>query len=184
MIIKSLIIALVVVVALVFALQLFGKAFPDTFTNLQKLADDYGLLGVFVVMFVGGTLFPLPVDAFYIGLVKLATNPWPLIFASVIASFFSGIVNYYIGYFLQDKIFGRFVKKEHLEKTKKIFDKYGPVGIIVFGAIPLSPVEDPISLFCGLVKMNVKKFALYWLVSRALSFTILTIAALYLNFGL
>ncbi len=181
MILKSLILAVVVVVALVLGLQGFGKAFPDTFSNLQTLADQYGLLGVFLVMFVGGTLFPLPVDAFYIGLVKLAINPWPIIIASIVASFFSGLLNYYIGYFLQDRIFGRFVKKEHLEKTKNLFDKYGPVGIIIFGAIPLSPVEDPISLFCGLVKMNVKKFALYWLVSRVLSFGILTAAALFLN---
>ncbi len=178
LILKSFLISIAAVIAIVFVLNFLGNVFPEAFDKLKVLADQYGLLGIFLVMFVGGTLFPLPVDAFYIFLIQISSFPFLILLVSIIASFFSGIVNYYIGYFLQDKIFGRLIKKESLDKTKKLFDKYGPIAIIIFGAIPLSPVEDPISLLSGLVKMDKKKFALYWLISRILSFALLTTAAL------
>ena len=183
-IIKSLALSIVAVVALVLGLQGFGKAFPGTFSNLEKLADDYGLLGVFLVVFIGGTLLPFPVGAFYLGIVKLSSQPFLVFIVGVLAAFLSGMLNYYIGYFLEDKIIGRFVKKSSIEKSKKLFDKYGAIAIIVFGAIPLSPVADPITLLCGLVKMNVKKFSVYWMISKILGLGILTIAALFLNFSL
>lgn len=177
---KALGLGLLLIFLVVFALDYLAEKFPESFKIAEKFVTEYGVAGVFVAVLIGSTLLPSPTDALFIIAVKLSPNNMlPMVLAAIVAAFIGAIINYYMAFFLREKIVARFVKNHELHEAKDLLDKYGPLPILLFGIIPASPVFDPLTFVAGLAQMDFKKFAFYSLISRVLHFGALAVLAVY-----
>ncbi len=177
---KALGLGLLLIFLVVFALDYLATEFPETYKIAEKFVTDYGVTGVFLAVLVGSTLLPSPTDALFVIAVKLTPNNLlPIVGAAIVAAFIGAIFNYYLAFFLREKIVARFVKNHELHEAKDLLDKYGPFPILLFGIIPASPVFDPLTFVAGLARMDFRKFAFFTFLSRVLHFGGLALLAIY-----
>ena len=65
------------------------------------------------------------------------------------------------------KLTGKYLKPENLEKAKKLMNKYGWAGLFIALILPLPLPVDPITVLCGMAKMNFKEFTIVVLSGKA-----------------
>lgn len=85
--------------------------------------------------------------------------------------------NYWIGHFFGEKAFARFIKKEHLDRTKQFFDKYGKRTIIIARFVPIVRTFAP--FVAGIGKMHYSTFLSYNLIGGVSWVTIFLFAGYY-----
>lgn len=128
----------------------------------------YALLFLIIFCETGLVVLPLlPGDSLLFVLGALAAKGvlrmdilWVLL---AVAAVLGDAVNYYIGAWCATKIFSdrhvRFLKTEHLEKTKKFYAKYGNKTIILARFLPIIRTFAP--FLAGVGAMPYRRFALY-----------------------
>ena len=140
--------------------------------KLKELVKNYGVwthLILFAVIFceTGLVVTPfLPGDSllFAAGAFAAAGSlrmDW-LIPLLIVAAILGDMVNYWMGYWIGERAFGGaipFLKKEHLEKTRAYFAKYGGKTIIIARFVPLVRTFAP--FVAGIGSMNFRHFFLY-----------------------
>ena len=145
-------------------------------THLIALTNKYGSLTyllLFVLLFseTGFVVTPLvPGDSVIFVAGALATtgslNLSALLFVLCFSVVSADNVNYQIGHLLRKKVTNdekiRFVKKEHLDRTRKFFDKYGVKTIIIASFLPIVRTFAP--FVAGMGFMPYSKFIRYNLV--------------------
>ena len=79
----------------------------------------------------------------------------------IAAAVLGDAANYHIGRYIGPKAFGggRFLKKEHLERTHRFFEKYGSKTIIIARFVPIVRTFAP--FLAGVGTMSYPRFALY-----------------------
>jgi membrane protein YqaA with SNARE-associated domain len=130
---------------------------------------NLGVIGLFIISFIGSVFSPLPPDVVLIPL-SLADPQNALYYAFVctIASVLGAILGYYIGKILGEKILNKFFRKEQVVKAKRIFTKHGAFGIFIAG---FSPIPYKIfTILSGVMNFDLKKLILVSLVSRSIRF--------------
>lgn len=153
------------------------KTFFEILLNLDQylnfFVQNFGIwtyLVIFAVIFAetGLVIIPfLPGDSLLFALGTLAAkeilNIWWLIILLSAASILGDSINYTIGKYFSDKIinktFGRFVKKEYLDKTHSFYEKYGGKTIIIARFVPIVRTFAP--FVAGIGKMSYSKFIAY-----------------------
>jgi membrane-associated protein len=145
-------------------------------THLIAVTNKYGLrtyLLLFVLLFseTGFVVTPfVPGDSVIFVAGALATtgslNLSALLFVLCLSVISADNVNYQIGHLLRKKVKNdeniRFVKKEHLDRTRIFFDKYGVKTIIVASFLPIVRTFAP--FVAGMGFMPYSKFIRYNLV--------------------
>lgn len=136
---------------------------------LTTLIQNYGnfvyiLLFIVIFMETGLVLTPfLPGDSLLFISGTLAStgalNAYLLFFLISIAAILGDTVNYWIGNYFGEKVFSRFIKKEHLEKTRLFFNRYGKKTIVLARFIPIVRTFAP--FVAGVGKMNYLTFLSY-----------------------
>lgn len=77
-----------------------------------------------------------------------------------IAAIVGDAVNYSIGYYFGHKLVGsRFIKRQHIERTHRFYEKYGGKTIIIARFVPIVRTFAP--FLAGMGEMTYRKFALY-----------------------
>ncbi|HEX7320318.1 MAG TPA: DedA family protein [bacterium] len=138
-------------------------------TYLLTLIQTYGnyvyvILFLVIFMETGLVLTPfLPGDSllFIAGTFAAAgvLNVYVLFFILALAAVLGDTVNYWIGHFFGEKVFSRFIKREHLDRTKSFFDRYGKKTIVIARFVPFVRTFAP--FVAGVGRMNYFAFISY-----------------------
>jgi len=159
------------------------------FIKLIHTMGPFTYLILFVIIFgeTGFVVLPfLPGDSilFLAGMIAASTgkmNVFIIFFVTFIAAVLGNITNYYIGYLFGAKILthSKIIKQKHLEKTHKVFEKYGIQAIIVSRFVPIVRTIAP--FVAGIGKMSRKKFHIYNLIGGFLWTFILVFSGYFLS---
>ncbi|HTI71999.1 MAG TPA: DedA family protein [Candidatus Limnocylindria bacterium] len=140
-------------------------------THLNDLLTNYGpwfyaLLFAVIFCETGLVITPfLPGDSLLFAVGALAAdaksglNIWVCAGAIAAAAFLGDNVNYWVGKLLGKTLvrrFPRLVKPEHLEKTHRFFEKYGPKTIVMARFVPIVRTFTP--FVAGLGTMPYPRF--------------------------
>lgn len=139
---------------------------------LGEIISNYGAWTyaiLFIVIFceTGLVVTPfLPGDSLLFAAGSFAAlgvlNPHSMFLMLAVAAILGDTLNYWIGHFLGPKVFSgnsRFLKKEHLEKTHKFYEKHGGKTIIIARFMPIIRTFAP--FVAGVGAMSYGKFFLY-----------------------
>jgi membrane-associated protein len=91
-----------------------------------------------------------------------ALNIWLLLIILIAAAFLGDSANYSIGKILGNKVYEKdykFLKREHLDKTHKFFDKHGGKAIVIARFVPIVRTFAP--FVAGVGSMSYTHFITY-----------------------
>jgi membrane protein DedA with SNARE-associated domain len=162
--------------------------FADIVNFLVETIGSLGYFGIFFLMFLESTVFPIPSEVVMIPAGYLAykgeMNIYIVILLGILGSLGGALFNYFFAL-----KFGRtfllkygkyfFVSHESIEKTEKFFKNHGHISTFSGRLIP--GLRHYISLPAGLAKMNLFVFCLYTSLGAAIWVTILTVLGYYLG---
>jgi membrane protein YqaA with SNARE-associated domain len=137
-----------------------GYVFRDNLAQLSSL----GLVGIFIVNFIGSATLFLPAPA--IATVVAGGVVYPAIAVALSAAIGAALGDM-VGYLM-----GHSGKKVLLKKhpktyiiVKDMFHKFGPVAIFLFALIP-NPVFDAVGIFSGMFLYPAARFFVLMVVAR------------------
>jgi membrane protein DedA with SNARE-associated domain len=162
--------------------------FADIVNFLVETIGTLGYFGIFILMFLESTVFPIPSEVVMIPAGYLAykgeMNIYIVILLGILGSLGGALFNYYFAL-----KFGRtfllkygkyfFVSHESIEKTEKFFKNHGHISTFSGRLVP--GLRHYISLPAGLAKMNLFIFCFYTSLGAAIWVTILTVLGYYLG---
>ncbi len=141
-----------------------------------------GYLGIFVMMLIESSIFPLPNEVVMIPAGYLCAKgemSMPVVIVlGTLGSIAGALLNYYLAVVLGRKLILRyghylFFSAEKLEKVERFFKTHGSFSTFTGRLIPV--VRHYISLPAGLARMNVALFCFYTGLGAGIWVTILTL---------
>jgi membrane-associated protein len=153
--------------------------------TLQFGIWTYVILFAIIFMETGLVVTPfLPGDSLLFAAGSLAAikafNVWVLWIVCVVAAFLGDTVNYWIGHFFGEKISkmdNRLIKKSHLEKAHKFYEKHGGFAIVLARFVPIVRTFAP--CVAGISKMSYPTFMFYNLLGGVLWVSIFVLAGYF-----
>ena len=137
------------------------------------MAEIHVLIILFFVAVESATLIPPQTDVLLVAL--FATNQyraWLLLITAVAGSVLGGLVNYYIGRYIQ--IFEKKkwfpVKQEYLEKAESILQRHGKISLLLCG-MPL--IGDAVAITAGMSRVSPALFSGAAAISRTIRYAAL-----------
>jgi membrane protein DedA with SNARE-associated domain len=141
--------------------------FHSLFTLWFQLVHDWGYAGVFTLMAIESTVFPLPSEvvmppAAYWA-VQGRMNFWGVVFAGTLGSWAGSAISYFVARSLGRPLilkFGRyvFVPEKKWIMAEQWIQRYGGPGIFFARLLPV--VRHLVSLPAGAARMNFRVFSL------------------------
>ena len=121
-----------------------------------NLVSRWGYLGLFFVSAMGTSTIFIPVPTFiFVFSFGAVLNPFFVAFFSAIGSALGELTGYFVG--LGGKKLLEKKYRNQIKKVKKTFNKYGAdVWLIIAAATPVP--NDILTIFCGLIKYDWKRF--------------------------
>ncbi|WP_456474470.1 YqaA family protein [Candidatus Pyrohabitans sp.] len=136
----------------------------------QSFVESYGMLGLFIVILIGSSPLPVPVEVFALTMVSLGASPLATVVLATIGATLGGMLTYSIGYGII-KISGLESKmKEKGEKARRWFEHHGAYAVFLFALAPLP--YDAIALVSGAARMRITSFVTATLTGRLLRYAL------------
>ena len=162
--------------------------FADIVKFIVETVGSLGYVGIFIMMFLESTVFPIPSEVVMIPAGYLAfkgeMNIYIVILLGVLGSLGGALFNYYFALKFGRKFllkYGKYflVSHETIEKTDKFFKNHGHISTFSGRLIP--GFRHYISLPAGLARMNLFLFCLYTTLGATIWVVILTLLGYYLG---
>ena len=170
--IKLALIATVAGLIVLWLLKIFNIAATPLFANTGTFFANYGLAGIFLVTIAAGTILPLGSPAFVVAAALFGVNPILLILVATTGFTIGMIINYGLAYSLGRPYIQKRISAERLEEMTYLWNKWGWIIYVIFGLIPVLPVEL-LAFVCGFLKTRIATFLLLSFVPRFIIFAIL-----------
>lgn len=162
--------------------------FADIIKFIVETVGSLGYIGIFIMMFLESTVFPIPSEVVMIPAGYLAhkgeMNIYIVIILGALGSLGGALFNYYFALkfgrtFLMK--YGKyfFVSHETIEKTELFFKDHGHISTFSGRLIP--GLRHYISLPAGLARMNLFVFCLYTTLGATIWVIILTVLGYYIG---
>jgi len=137
----------------------------DILTRSYEIVYRYGYVGLFLISFIETaslSFFPLP-TMFFVFTFGGILNPFLVGIVSGLGAGIGCISGYVFGRGFKDIVEKKYGKK--LEKTRETFDKHkGFLWVVILGATPF--MSTLLALFCGMIKYDIRKYALASIISK------------------
>lgn len=184
---KSLILYGIVFVVLGIVLLILIKAFNigdiPFFLDVKAFVVEYGLAGIFFATIIAGTIVPMGSPALVMAAALLGVPKIPLIFVATTGFTIGMAVNYGIVYSLGRPYIAKKMSTEKLEELTSLWEKWGWTLYVVFGLIPVLPVEL-LAFVCGFLKTRIDHFLILSFVPRFIVFLLLAYFGEYVGMWL
>ncbi len=136
----------------------------------QSFVESHGMLGLFIVIFIGSSPLPVPVEVFALTMVSLGASPLATVVLASIGATLGGILTYSIGYGIFRVSCLESKMKEKGEKAKRWFEHHGAHAVFFFALAPLP--YDAIALISGAARMSITSFVTATLAGRLLRYAL------------
>ena len=156
----------------IWLLKIFNVAATPLFSNMETFFLNYGLTSIFLATILAGTVIPLGSPALVAAAALSGVNPIQLVIVASVGFTLGMTINYALAYKLGRPYVAKKFPPDHLEDINRAWNKWGIPLYIIFGLIPVLPVEL-LSFICGLVKTHIAKFILISFVPRLIVFTLI-----------
>jgi membrane protein YqaA with SNARE-associated domain len=170
--IKLALIATVAGVIVLWLLKVFNIAGTQLFSDTGAFFANYGLAGIFLITIAAGTILPLGSPAFVVAAALFCVNPILLILVATTGFTIGMTINYGLAYRLGRPYVQKRISAERLEEMTHIWNKWGWIIYVIFGLIPVLPVEL-LAFICGFLKTRIATFLALSFVPRLITFAIL-----------
>ncbi|WP_343074636.1 DedA family protein [Nakamurella aerolata] len=160
--------------------------------NIITGLGSWAVVGIMLILFAECGLligFFLPGDTllFMAGLLVktnvLDINIWLLIVLEIVAAFVGNMVGYGIGYKVGPAVFRRpdakFLKPEHIERSREFFDRHGKITIVLARFVPV--VRTVVTVMAGASRMDAKIYTLYSFIGGVLWCALVTLGGYLLG---
>lgn len=124
------------------------------------LIESYGLLGLFVNIFLSYSILPTLTEVPIVASLGFF-DPWTVFVVAVTAATLGSITNYLIGFYGVRRFMP---ENKKIKKAEKTINKWGPVGLVLLTWLPF--IGDPIIIAAGTLRMNFWKFLFYSTVAK------------------
>jgi membrane protein YqaA with SNARE-associated domain len=155
----------------IWLLKVFNVAATPLFANMGTFFINYGLAGIFLATILAGTIVPLGSPAL-VAVAAFFIEPIQLILIASIGFTIGMTVNYALAYKLGRPFVIKRMEPDHLDQITRAWTKWGLLVYVIFGLIPVLPVEL-LSFVCGLLKTRVSTFLTLSFIPRLIVFTVI-----------
>lgn len=166
------IIASVAGLIIILLFRAFDFSESQFFMDIEGFFLAYGLFGIFIATIIAGTIIPLGSPALIAAAALFGVNPIALIIVSTIGFTIGMIINYILAFKLGRPYIEKKMKPKDLEEMTFIWKKWGWIIYVIFGAIPVLPVEL-LAFICGFLKTKIVTFTILSFLPRLFVFSIL-----------
>lgn len=135
---------------------------------IQNFVEQYGLLSVFMIVFLEYCNMPIPSEV-VLPMVGIMVSQGSIgvgesIVVSLIAGIIGSLLNYCLGYYLGSPLIKKIVSvspklQKSVDSSMWWISRYGEVSVMISRVIPL--VRTFISIPAGVIKMRLSKFMIY-----------------------
>ncbi|MDR1615081.1 MAG: DedA family protein [Campylobacteraceae bacterium] len=155
---------------------------------LVETIGSLGYIGIFILMAIESSVFPLPSEVVIIPAGYLAykgeMNYFLIVITGTLGSLAGACFNYYLALKLGRALllkYGKyfFIKPHHLEKVELFFKRHGEIS--TFSGRLLLGVRHFISLPAGLARMNMARFSLYTIFGSFIWVNILALLGFFIG---
>jgi membrane protein YqaA with SNARE-associated domain len=172
---SALILALVATIVGLIAIwlfQVFDFSGSQFFSDIEDIFLAYGLLGIFIATIIAGTIIPLGSPALVAAAALFGVNPIALIIVSTSGFTIGMIINYVLAYRLGRPYIEKKMSPTDLQEMTLVWEKWGWIIYVIFGAIPVLPVEL-LAFICGFLRTRLYTFTVLSFLPRLFVFTVL-----------
>jgi len=126
-------------------------------------------VGLFLFGAIAATLVPLSPEVAAIAVWKAGLSVPATIIVLTLGNYAGNSINYLLGRLGEYWILKRWIhiKKERLERARKLFEKYGP-PILLLSWVPI--IGDPLTFVPGILRYSFLKFSLYVIIGKTIAF--------------
>ena len=159
-------------IALLILVKVFNLGDTPLFLDVKAFVAEYGLVGIFFATVLAGTVVPLGSPALVVAAALLGVPKIPLVFVATTGFTLGMAVNYGLVYSLGRPYITKKMSATKLEELTRLWERWGWMIYVIFGLIPVLPVEL-LAFLCGLLKTRVDHFLVFSFVPRLIVFLLL-----------
>jgi len=163
---------LVIGLILIFVFKTFEVGKMQLFLDSKNFVREYGFVGVFFATILAGTVVPLGSPALVVAAASFGLDPVLLALTATTGFTIGVTINYFLAYNLGRPFLVKKMGVEELEAVAALWNRWGWILYVVFGVIPIMPVEL-LALVCGLLKVRIQTFLVLSFMPRLAVFTVL-----------